>query len=123
MKDIQTGESQPAPAISRRRDIRLEPPPSLTVVVSGTRANARIRDISTSGVCLLADVPLRLGTIHEVTLTIGPRTVSRRVRVVHCRRNIGRWQIGLQFLAPSPGQKCTVETIVNIVLEQAIRFD
>jgi hypothetical protein len=97
----------PCPQVaSRRRDVRVETPKSLTLAIAGSLIHASVKDISRRGLCLSAGVPFALGSIHSLTLTLGCLTVSRRGRTIHCHRHPrDGWITGLEFLddPPHPG--------------------
>lgn len=85
--------------ISRRRDVRLDTPKALIVFVSGTLGHTSLKDISRRGLCLSADAPFALGSIHSLTLVLGRMTVNRRGRTIHCHRHPTEgWITGLEFL-------------------------
>lgn len=109
-------------ATSRRRDVRLEPPPQLTVFVPSFRGRLAVQDISASGVCVVTDAPVPLRSVHTVTLKLGSRGMTRQARIAHCRLHAGRWRLGMQFLAASPRETWTIEDLINALLESAISF-
>ena len=113
----------PTSGISRRQDVRLDPPPNLKVTVPTTTARLAIKDISTGGVCLIGDAPLPPQSVHTVTLTLGRMVVTRRARAVHAEKDSrGRWLTGMQFLNESNGSSGSIEDLVNLVLSSSISF-
>jgi PilZ domain len=102
--------------MSRRRDLRVETPKSLTLALAGS-LRASVKDISRRGLCLSADVPLALGSIHSLTLTLGCMTVSRRGRTIHCHRHpTDGWIIGIEFLddAARPGDNAIEDLVLEV---------
>ena len=112
----------PCPQVmSRRRDLRVEAPKSLTLAIAGSLVRVAVKDISLRGLCLSAGVPFALGSIHRLTLTLGRMTVSRRGRTIHCHRHpTDGWTIGIEFLDdPSrPG-----ENIIDDLVEEVAAGD
>lgn len=85
--------------MSRRSDVRVEAPKSLTLAIDGSLRRVSVKDISRRGLCLSAYVPFALGSIHSLTLTLGRMTVMRRGRTIHCHRHPAEgWIMGLEFL-------------------------
>jgi len=113
----QFGGSPCPQMISRRRDVRVETPKSLTLAVTGSPVRASLKDISQCGLCLSADIPFALGSIYSLTLTLGRMTVSRRGRTIHCHRHLTEgWTIGIEFLDDPlrPGD-CSIDDLVHEV--------
>lgn len=111
------------PGMSRRREIRLEPPQSLLVSVPTLKGRLMVKDISTRGLCLVSHAPLTPKSIHTVTLSFGRITVTGRARVVHAVRDLrGRWSMGLQFLAEPTESAGAIEDLVNSLLSTSISF-
>ena len=107
--------------ISRRRDVRVETPKSLTLAVAGSLVHASVRDLSLRGLCLSAGVPFALGSIHSLTLTLGRMTVTRRGRTIHCHRHPTEgWTIGVEFL---DDPMCPGDTSVEELVEEVAAGD
>lgn len=107
--------------ISRRRDVRVDTPKALVAFVSGSLGHASLKDISRRGLCLSADVPFALGSIHSVTLVLGRMSLTRRGRTIHCHRHPTEgWVTGFEFLdAPvRPG-----DTSIDDLLEEVAAGD
>ena len=111
-------------AMSRRRDLRVESPKSLTLAIAGSLTRVSVKDISCRGLCLSAYLPFALGSIHSLTLTLGGMTVSRRGRTIHCHRHpTDGWTIGLEFLDDPvhPGDS-SVDDLVQEVAAGDVTF-
>jgi hypothetical protein len=87
-----------------RRHPRFQVDVQATVHASdGRKLSARTRDLSRSGICLIASEALRSGEIlHvELVLLIGARSESEplplRARVVWCTAIAGAFQVGAMF--------------------------
>lgn len=115
----------PCPQVmSRRRDLRVEAPKSLTLAIAGSLVRVAVKDISLRGLCLSAGVPFALGSIHRLTLTLGRMTVSRRGRTIHCHRHpTDGWTIGIEFLddPPRPGDNI-IDDLVQEVAAGDVTF-
>lgn len=115
----------PCPQVmSRRRDLRIEAPKSLTLAIAGSLVRVAVKDISLRGLCLSAGVPFALGSIHRLTLTLGRMTVSRRGRTIHCHRHpTDGWTIGIEFLddPPRPGDNI-IDDLVQEVAAGDVTF-
>jgi len=86
-------------ASSRRRSLRLGPPDRLSCSLKDLCGRFVPRDISAGGVSIQSVLPLRLGDIHEVTLTLDDVRVVQYAKVIHCRpEGQGQWITGLAFL-------------------------
>jgi len=67
---------------------------------SGVQVTACSREISSGGIGLLHHLPLKNGSIHEMSLEQRPIQLRRRVRVVWCREAIYGWFLsGAQFVS------------------------
>ena len=110
--------------MDRRRDLRVESPKSLTLAVDDSRGRASVKDISRRGVCLSADVPFALGSIHSLTLALGRMTVSRRGRTIHCHRHPTEgWITGLEFLDdPARPGDSSIDDLVQEVSAGDVTF-
>ena len=110
--------------ISRRRDVRVDTPKALIVAVDGSLRHASLKDISRRGLCLSADRPFALGSIHSLTLVLGRMSVTRRGRTIHCHRHPTEgWITGLEFLDEpvSPGDT-SIEDLVEEVAAGDVTF-
>lgn len=108
---------------SRRREVRLEAPPQLLVSAAAVPGVLRLRDLSTSGMCLVADVPLPLNSVQTVTLRLGHISVTQKAQILHCRhRPQGGWQMGMRFVGPSSNDEWSIVDLVNLVLTTSIAF-
>jgi hypothetical protein len=86
-------------ASSRRRSLRLGPPDRLSCTLKDLSGRFVPRDISAGGLSIQSVLPLRLGDIHEVTLTLDELRLVRFAKVIHCRpEGQGQWITGLAFL-------------------------
>ena len=111
------------PALSRRRDVRLEPLASLHVAIPAAKGAPSVKDISARGVCILADAQLLLRSVHTLTLSLGRMSVTRRARVIHCHVHMtGGWFMGMEFLEESPDQAWTVEDLIGQMLDDSLSF-
>jgi hypothetical protein len=111
------------PALSRRRDVRIEPTETLHVAIPAAKGSPAVKDISTRGVCVLADSPFTLRSVHTVTLMLGSMRVTRKARVIHCHAHMtGGWFMGMEFLEPSPNEGWTIEDLVARMLDESISF-
>ena len=111
------------PTLSRRRDVRLEPTARLFVAIPAAKGTPTVKDISMSGVCVLAEAPLMPRSVHTLTLSMGALFVTRQARVVHCHAHMsGGWLMGMEFLEGSPDQEWTVEELIARMLDEAITF-
>lgn len=110
--------------VSRRSHVRVETPKSLTLAVAGPMGHASVKDISLRGLCLSADVPFALASIHSLTLTLGRMTVSRRGRTIHCHRHPTEgWIVGLEFLDdPMRPGDCSIDDLVQEVAAGDVTF-
>jgi hypothetical protein len=63
------------------------------------RWQARVRDISQSGMALIVARPIDPGTLLEVELepTVGRQGIVLSMRVVHIRRHEKRWLLGCEL--------------------------
>ena len=104
--------------------MRVETPKSLTLAVDGPSGRASVKDISLRGLCLSADVPFALGSIHSLTLTLGRMTVTRPGRTIHCHRHPTEgWTIGLEFLdGPMRPGDCSIDDLVQEVAAGDVAF-
>ena len=86
-------------ASSRRRSLRLGPPDRLKFSLKDLSGKFVPRDISAGGLSIQSVLPLRVGDIHEVTLTLDEIRVVRFAKVIHSRvEGQGHWITGLAFL-------------------------
>jgi hypothetical protein len=65
-----------------------------------------IREISRGGVQIETTFPLQVNSLHELRLTLGPRSIIVRGRVVHCsisdvEQEQVTYRAGLEFIEPS----------------------
>jgi hypothetical protein len=115
----------PCPQVmSRRRDLRIETPKSLTLAIAGSLVRVSVKDISLRGLCLSAGVPFALGSIHPLTLTLGRMTVNRRGRTIHCHRHPTEgWIVGIEFLDdPARPGDSAVDDLVQEVAAGDVAF-
>ena len=110
--------------MSRRSDVRVETPKSLTLAIAGSLVRASMIDISRRGLCLSSDAPFALGSIHSLTLTLGGMTISRRGRTIHCHRHPTEgWIIGLEFLDdPARPGDTSIDDLVQEVAAGDVTF-
>lgn len=100
-------------ASSRRRSLRLGPPDRLSCSLQDLSGRFVPRDISAGGLSVLSVLPLRLGDIHEVTLTLDDLHVVKFAKVIHCRpEGQGHWITGLAFLTVQR-EGATVEELLD----------
>lgn len=64
---------------------------------------ARIVELSHDGARIVVDAPLRLETIHDLTLRVADAILAIKVRVVHCRltdtsQGHPTYEAGLEFV-------------------------
>jgi hypothetical protein len=83
-----------------------------------------VKDISLRGLCLSADVPFALASIHSLTLTLGRMTVSRRgapsTATVIPQKG---WIVGLEFLDdPMRPGDCSIDDLVQEVAAGDVTF-
>jgi hypothetical protein len=76
-----------------------------------------VRDVSSTGVTVETRFPLQIDSLHDVRLTLGPRSVVVKGRVVHARisdvdQDEVAYRTGLEFVEPS---KAVVEVIVEFL--------
>lgn len=116
--------SQPeGSGLSRRRDLRVDAPRSLRVVIQTVKGPLAVRDISMGGLSVTTNAPIALRTIHSVSLTFGSIAVEHKVRVLHCRRfPQGGWVLGLAFIDKPLTGSATVAQLFNAILSSAITF-
>ena len=114
--------AEPSPALtSRRRFIRLVPPPDLSVTLSDPRVQAQIVNISHGGVALESTWPLRHGQAYTLTFKIGRRAVSCCAKAAHVRAlPEGGWQVALKFVADD--QLARLEQLVDELLDGLVDF-
>src|SRR6185369_10594695 len=78
------------PASDRRRWTRQIADLPVSVVLSGGRSEARLRDISRAGVCFFLDRPIPLMTVLDLSVALPVKDGLRRVNghgaVVRCER-------------------------------------
>jgi hypothetical protein len=109
--------------MSRRREVRVEPPPALVVHVVGVEGTHTIRDLSARGLCVHTGTQLAPQSIYRVTLTFGRVVVKRRARTIHCHRvSSGGFLSGMEFLQDPMRESWTMEDLVNLVLSTSITF-
>ena len=65
-----------------------------------------VRDVSSGGVTVETRFPLQIDSLHDVRLTLGPRSVVVKGRVVHSRisdvdQDAVAYRTGLEFVEPS----------------------
>ncbi len=121
--DVECDQFPPLPALSRRRDVRLEPTARLHVAIPAAKGTPVVKDISNSGLCVLAEAALMLRSVHTVTLALGAIVVTRQARVIHCHAHMnGGWFMGMEFLDEMPDQEWTVEDLVARMLDESISF-
>lgn len=121
--DVDYDQFHALPALSRRRDVRLEPSARLHVAIPAAKGTPMVKDISNSGLCVLADAALMLRSVHTVTLALGAIIVTRQARVIHCHAHMnGGWFMGMEFLEELPDQEWTVEDLVARMLDETISF-
>ena len=89
-----------APSVtSRRRALRLGPPERLLCSVKDLAGRFVPKDISAGGFSMISDLALRVGDIHEITLTLDDLRITKFAKIIHCRpEGHGRWITGLAFL-------------------------
>jgi hypothetical protein len=66
----------------------------------------QIKEISRGGASVETDFPLALNSLHELRLTLGPRSLVLKGRVVHSRisdvdQEIVTYRSGLEFVEPT----------------------
>ena len=108
---------------NRRRDIRLDAPSRLRVIVPPGRARLVVRDISMGGLSILSPTPFAPGSVHTLRLTLGSLTVLQRARTAHCRRQqqVG-WVIGLAFVGDPLAGGSTIDDLLDAVMSSMISF-
>ncbi len=65
-----------------------------------------VRDVSSGGVTVETRFPLQIDSLHDVRLTLGPRSIVVKGRVVHSRisdldQDAVAYRTGLEFVEPS----------------------
>ncbi len=120
----QSGDPSCPQVTSRRRDLRVETPKSLTLAIAGSLVRVSVKDISLRGLCLAAGAPFALGSIHSLTLMLGRMNVSRRGRTIHCHRHpMDGWIVGIEFLDdPSRPGDSSLEDLVGEVAAGDVTF-
>ena len=111
-------------AISRRRDVRMEAPKTLTLTIAGGHGRSIVKDISSRGVCVSADVAFALGSIHGMTIALGRMTATRRARTIHCHRHPTEgWIVGLEFIEdPARPGDATIDELMDEVAASDVTF-
>jgi hypothetical protein len=66
----------------------------------------QVREIGCDGATIETRAPLHLNSLHEVRLTLGPRSIVVKGRVVHCRisdvdQDVVTYRSGLEFVEAS----------------------
>jgi hypothetical protein len=107
-------------ATSRRREVRVRPPESLTVKVAGLRGRQTVKDISINGLCLILAAELAVGSVQGVTMEFGPIMVRRQARAVHTgRQPDGLWAVGLELLDDPSASLWTMDDLISALLAEA----
>ena len=124
MKNDSTQSAPSAIAgLSRRREVRVGAPCNLVVSIPSITARSEVRDISYGGLSLSVSSPVRLRSIHAITLELGSITVRVRARTIHCScQTSGDWMVGLEFMAEPSDQRAGTDDVVNAILGSAISF-
>jgi hypothetical protein len=65
-----------------------------------------VKDISLGGATLETRFPLHLNSLHDVRITLGPRSLILKGRVVHSRisdvdQDVVTYRTGIEFVEPS----------------------
>jgi PilZ domain-containing protein len=88
----------------RREHPRYNVDITVTVVVGDAKLNARTRDMSRAGMCLIADQPIAIDTeiSLELVLTFGDAGATEPLqltgRAAWCTALFGSYQIGVKFV-------------------------
>ena len=74
-----------------------------------------IKEVSVGGATVETRFPLHLNSLHDFRLTLGPRSVVVKGRVVHCRisdvdQDIVTYRSGVEFVEPP-------ERVVNAITD------
>lgn len=54
-------------------------------------------NLSRHGVGFESDQPVEPGTFHRIELRLGPQTIRAEIRILHCRRGDGGFEVGAEF--------------------------
>ncbi len=79
-----------------------------------------IREISRGGVQIETTFPLQVNSLHELRLTLGPRSVIVKGRVVHCsitdvEQEQVTYRAGLEFIEPSEHVEGVIVGFVGVI--------
>lgn len=90
MARARADEVRPGGGRERREHRRAEAPWPVHLLLAGGHCEARLRDVSRSGVCFFIDRPIGLMTVLDLELQLSvagaERTVKGRGAVVRCER-------------------------------------
>jgi PilZ domain-containing protein len=101
--------SPPPPGADRRSHPRYAFTAGVEIMAAepGQRLNTRVRDLSQQGCYVDTDSPLPLGTVAQVRITKGAKSLEAQARVVY---NQPRQGMGLMFTAVDPAHSATLDS-------------
>lgn len=81
-----------------------------------------VREISRSGARLETSFPLQLNSLHEIRLTLGPRSVVVKGRVAHCSvadvdQGAVRYRSGIEFVEPSDRVVAAINEFIDAMAD------
>jgi hypothetical protein len=116
-----TSRKDSNPSTSRRRAMRFDAPPGLSVTFSDRRIEATVCNISGGGLGLITSVPVRRGATYTLTLRQGTLVASCDAEAAHVRRATdGRWEVGMSFV---PDERlATVEQLIDRLTGGLLEF-
>ena len=104
----------------RRRWTRALVDLPVTVVLSGGRAQARLRDISRAGVCFFLDRPIPLMTVLDLSVALpvedGLRRINGHGAVVRCERiakAVDHYEVAVFLHEMAEADRRTIEEFVS----------
>ena len=116
-----SGSSTDGPAISRRRTVRVTPPPELRCAIAGLGNRVPVQDISLGGIAILTSRAIAPGAAPHLTLQFGAVTIAVQARVIHCEQDGGQWLIGLAF---NEDPRCAeaIDDLLDAIAASSLRF-
>ena len=109
-------------------EARAEPPvstpagPSLNVTREGARELYRLMALTRALDTALAPAPEQRGTLDELRLTLGDRSVILKARVAHCSisdvdQELVMYRSGVEFVEPSERVFAVISSFIDAIKE------
>jgi hypothetical protein len=106
-----------APASDRRRSARAAVDWPVDVELESGRVRGRLRDVSSSGLCLFVDRPIPEMSVLALNIQFGSRPLLARGAVVRCQRvspGLEHYEVAIFFHEIAPADRLSIERHVAL---------